>query len=107
MAASIEAKLDPRIMIDASHANSRKNPENQPAVLQDVAQQLADGNHAIIGSMVESNIVGGRQDLIPGKQLVYGQSVTDGCIDWPTTVETLDTLASGVKARRATNKAKA
>nr|WP_245205724.1 MULTISPECIES: 3-deoxy-7-phosphoheptulonate synthase [unclassified Rhizobium] len=106
MAASRDAKLDPRIMIDASHANSRKNPENQPTVLQDVAQQLADGNNAIIGAMVESNIVCGRQDLIPGKPLVYGQSVTDGCIDWPTTVQTLETLASGVKARRAASNLK-
>jgi len=106
MAAARDAKLDPRIMIDASHANSRKNPENQPAVLQDVAQQLADGNDTIIGAMVESNIVGGRQDLIPGKALIYGQSITDGCIDWPTTVQTLETMASGVKARRAASRAK-
>lgn len=106
MAASREAKLDPRIMIDASHANSRKDPENQPAVLEDVAQQLADGNDAIIGAMIESNLVGGRQDLIPGKKLVYGQSITDGCIDWPTTVNALETLASGVKARRPANEKK-
>jgi 3-deoxy-7-phosphoheptulonate synthase len=99
-AASVAAGLQPRIMIDASHANSRKNPDNQPAVLQDIAQQLAAGDSRIIGAMLESNIVGGRQELVEGKPLTYGQSITDGCIDWPTTIVALETLAEGVRARR-------
>ncbi len=100
-AASIAVGLPPRIMIDASHANSRKNPENQPSVLQDISNQVAAGDSRIIGAMLESNIVGGRQDLLPGKALTYGQSITDGCIDWPTTVAALEGLATGARARRA------
>nr|WP_153366396.1 3-deoxy-7-phosphoheptulonate synthase [Rhizobium sp. ICMP 5592] len=92
--------LDPQIIIDASHANSSKNPENQPAVVHSVAEQVSAGDHRIKGMMMESNIVGGRQDLVPGKALVYGQSITDGCIDWPTSVSTLEELARAVQARR-------
>ncbi len=91
----------PIVMIDASHANSSKKPENQPMVLADVAAQLAAGDRRIIGVMAESNLVAGRQDLVPGKELVYGQSITDGCIDWDTTVETLRNLAGAVATRRA------
>jgi len=88
------------VMIDASHANSSKNPENQPLVLADVGTQIAAGDRRIIGVMIESNLVAGRQDLIPGKALTYGQSITDGCIGWETTVETLEKLADAVGARR-------
>jgi len=91
----------PIVMIDASHANSSKKPENQPMVLADVADQLRAGDRRIIGVMAESNLVAGRQDLVPGKELVYGQSITDGCIDWDTTVETLRNLADAVVTRRA------
>jgi 3-deoxy-7-phosphoheptulonate synthase len=91
----------PALMIDASHSNSSKKPENQPLVLNDVAHQLAGGDKRIIGVMVESNLVAGRQDLVAGKPLVYGQSITDGCIGWDTTVEVLQTLAAAVEARRA------
>ncbi len=87
-------------MIDASHANSSKNPENQPLVLADIGAQIAAGDRRIIGVMIESNLVAGRQDLVPGKPLIYGQSITDGCIGWDTTVETLDKLAESVTARR-------
>jgi 3-deoxy-7-phosphoheptulonate synthase len=90
----------PVVMIDASHANSSKKPENQPLVLADVARQLAAGDRRIIGVMAESNLVAGRQDLVPGKDLVYGQSITDGCIDWDTTVATLERLAEAVETRR-------
>jgi 3-deoxy-7-phosphoheptulonate synthase len=91
-------------MIDASHSNSSKKPENQSLVVGDVAHQLAGGEKRIIGVMIESNLVAGRQDLIPGKPRVYGQSITDGCIGWDTTVEVLETLAAAVEARRtATN----
>jgi 3-deoxy-7-phosphoheptulonate synthase len=89
------------VMIDASHANSSKKPENQPAVLDDVAAQMAAGDCRIIGVMAESNLVAGRQDLVPGSTLVYGQSITDGCIDWEMTVTTLRRLAEAVEARRA------
>jgi len=99
-AESIKAGITPAIMIDASHANSSKNPENQPLVLAEVGTQIASGDRRIIGVMIESNLVAGRQDLIPGKALTYGQSITDGCIGWETTVETLEKLADAVGARR-------
>lgn len=92
--------LRPIVMIDASHANSSKKPENQPLVIDDVAAQVAGGDQRIIGVMVESNLVAGRQDLTPGKPLTYGQSITDGCIDWDATVAVLDRLAGAVAARR-------
>jgi 3-deoxy-7-phosphoheptulonate synthase len=99
-AQSDKAGLPPRIMIDASHANSDKKPERQPLVLADIASQIAHGDARIIGVMIESNLVAGRQDLIPGKPLTYGQSITDGCIDWETSVDALGTLADAVRARR-------
>ena len=103
-AAATKAGLAPSIMVDASHANSSKNPENQPLVLADIGRQMAAGDRRIIGVMIESNLVAGRQDLIEGNELVYGQSITDGCIDWDTTVTTLEALAQAVTERRnATN----
>ncbi|BBD78962.1 3-deoxy-7-phosphoheptulonate synthase [Aerosticca soli] len=95
-----DSGLPPRLMIDASHANSRKLPENQPSVVEAVAAQLAAGERRIIGMMVESHLVAGRQTLRPGVPLVYGQSITDGCIGWDTTVEVLDRLAAAVRQRR-------
>ena len=94
-------------MIDASHANSSKKPENQPLVLADVGAQIAAGDRRIIGVMIESNLVAGRQDLVPGKPLTYGQSITDGCIGWDTTVEALEkpgrsaVVAAHARARSA------
>ncbi len=102
-AAAVEAVrsgLVAAIMIDASHANSSKKPENQPLVIDDVAGQVAGGDWRIVGVMVESNLVAGRQDLVPGKTLVYGQSITDGCIGWDTSVAVLETLARAVEAQR-------
>lgn len=99
--ASEKAGITPRIMIDASHANSSKKPENQPLVVEDIARQLEAGDSRIMGVMVESNLVAGRQDLVEGQPLVYGQSITDGCIDWDTTVDVLERLAATVEARRA------
>jgi 3-deoxy-7-phosphoheptulonate synthase len=96
----IKAGLAPRLMIDASHANSSKKPENQPAVVDDIAGQVAAGDARILGVMVESHLVAGRQDIQPGKPLVYGQSITDGCIDWESSVAVLQRLADAVKARR-------
>ncbi|WDR05088.1 3-deoxy-7-phosphoheptulonate synthase [Devosia rhodophyticola] len=95
-----QAGVRPAIMVDASHANSHKKPENQPLVLANVGTQLAAGDQRIIGTMIESNLIAGRQDLAPGKTLTYGQSITDGCIDWETTVTVLDNLADAVSARR-------
>ncbi|MGE5156914.1 MAG: 3-deoxy-7-phosphoheptulonate synthase [Gemmatimonas sp.] len=94
------AGVAPRLMIDASHANSGKRPENQPAVVADIARQVSDGERRILGVMIESNLVAGRQDVQPGVELSYGQSITDGCIDWETTVPALTRLADAVAARR-------
>ena len=94
------AGLAQRLMIDASHANSNKNPENQPAVVADIARQVAGGDGRIIGVMVESHLVGGRQDLVPGKPLTYGQSITDGCLAWEPSVHLLELLAEAVRQRR-------
>ncbi len=92
--------LASRLMIDASHANSSKNPANQVPVCADIGQQIAAGDMRIVGVMVESHLLSGRQDLVPGKELTYGQSVTDGCIDWETSVKVLEDLAAAVKQRR-------
>ena len=94
------AALACRLMIDASHGNSQKKPENQVPVLRNVGEQLAAGDMRIFGVMVESHLVAGRQDLVPGKALTYGQSVTDGCIGWEDTVATLEHLAASVRDRR-------
>ena len=92
--------LPQRIMIDASHANSEKNPERQLPVCENIAEQLAAGDERIFGVMVESNLVGGRQDLVEGQTLTYGQSITDGCINWETSQKVLQILSDGVAARR-------
>ncbi|MFC7288227.1 3-deoxy-7-phosphoheptulonate synthase AroG [Herminiimonas glaciei] len=92
--------LASRLMIDTSHANSSKKPENQIPVCADIAKQVAGGDTRIVGVMIESHLVGGRQDLIPGKELVYGQSVTDGCINWEDSLGVLEGLAEAVKQRR-------
>jgi 3-deoxy-7-phosphoheptulonate synthase len=96
------ASIGARLMIDASHANSGKKPENQPKVIADVARQVSDGDRRIIGLMIESHLVAGRQDVVPGVALTYGQSITDGCIDWETTARVLQELADAVAARRTT-----
>jgi 3-deoxy-7-phosphoheptulonate synthase len=89
-----------RLMIDASHGNSQKKPDNQISVIRDIADQMAEGESRIFGVMVESHLVGGRQDLVAGRPLTYGQSITDGCIAWEPTLEVLETLAEGVAERR-------
>jgi len=94
------AGLRQRVMIDLSHDNSAKDPDRQPAVADELAAQVAGGDRAIVGAMLESFLVGGRQDLDGGAELVYGQSITDGCIGWDTTVEVLDRLAAAVRSRR-------
>ncbi|HEX6665609.1 MAG TPA: 3-deoxy-7-phosphoheptulonate synthase [Solirubrobacterales bacterium] len=94
------AGLPERLVIDASHDNSEKDPEKQFFAAGEIADQIADGNKSIVGVMLESFLVEGRQDLKPGEDLTYGQSVTDACIDWEDTVTALDRLASAVEARR-------
>jgi 3-deoxy-7-phosphoheptulonate synthase len=94
------AAVRDRLMIDASHSNSGKKPENQPKVIADIAGQLSAGERRIMGVMIESHLVAGRQDVIPGVALTYGQSITDGCIDWSATVPALEQLADAIAARR-------
>jgi len=96
-----DAGLEEQIMIDFSHANSAKKPERQCEVCRDVAGQIAGGERRIMGVMIESHLKPGRQDVVPGEPLVYGQSITDGCIGWDATVEMLAELADAVTARRA------
>jgi 3-deoxy-7-phosphoheptulonate synthase len=98
--AIIEAGLTPRIMIDFSHANSRRRPENQQRVCADVAGQIARGNNHLIGAMIESHLIGGRQNLHSGRELIYGQSITDACIEWDLTIPMLEELAEAVARRR-------
>lgn len=92
--------LAQRVMVDASHANAEKKPENQVPVCANISAQIAAGDERIFGVMIESNIVGGRQDLVNGQALTYGQSVTDGCIDWTTSEAVLAELSNAVKVRR-------
>lgn len=96
-----KAGAQPRIMIDFSHANSGKDHRKQAAVCHDVAQQISEGERRIMGVMIESNLVAGAQSLVNGKALVYGQSITDACIDWAETRTLLQELAAAVKQRRA------
>ncbi len=97
--AAAKAGCTDRLMIDASHGNSRKRPENQIGVVRDIAAQMAAGERRIFGLMIESNLVAGRQELENGSPLTYGQSVTDGCAGWDETVEMLDILADAAGAR--------
>lgn len=95
------AGLLPRIVVDASHANSNKDPFEQPKVAKVIAQQISDGNAAIRGVMVESFLVAGRQNHVPGRVLTFGQSITDGCVDLALTEEILIDLARAAKERKA------
>jgi len=98
-----KAGLPERLMVDASHANSSKNHENQTGVVADLCAQLSAGDRRIMGVMIESHLVAGRQDLVPGRPLTYGQSITDACVGWETSVRLLDELAQAVRARRLAN----
>ncbi len=95
-----KAGLASRIMIDASHANSRKIPARQKDVARDIATQIARGSRSIFGLMLESNLVEGRQDVIDGQALTYGQSITDPCIHWDDTQILLEELAEAALKRR-------
>jgi len=94
------AGLPERLVVDASHDNSGKDPEKQFFAAGEIADQIADGNKAIVGIMLESFIAAGNQKLVPGEPLVYGQSITDACISWEDTVTTLGRLAAAAEARR-------
>jgi 3-deoxy-7-phosphoheptulonate synthase len=87
-------------MIDFSHANSRKDPVRQIEVCKDVCHQIENGSQHIIGAMIESHLVGGRQDIVPGQPLKYGQSITDACLSWGESVELIKKLAYAASARR-------
>jgi 3-deoxy-7-phosphoheptulonate synthase len=95
-----DAGLAERLVIDASHDNSEKDPEKQLRAAGEIADQVADGNGAIVGVMLESFLVEGRQDLGDGSSLTHGQSITDPCIAWEDTVTVLERLAAAVRARR-------
>ena len=94
------AKLPEQLMIDCSHANASKDYRRQAAVAADIAAQIASGEKRIIGVMVESHLVEGRQDLSRGKPLKFGQSITDACLGWEDSVKLLETLAESVRKRR-------
>jgi 3-deoxy-7-phosphoheptulonate synthase len=95
-----KAGVNLHMMIDFSHANSSKQHERQMVVGSDVAEQIANGDMRISGVMIESHLVAGRQDPIEGQELVYGQSITDACIDWDSSTKLLSELAAAVRARR-------
>ena len=95
-----KADLKPNIMIDFSHANSLKQYHRQVLVGEDVAQQIAVGDRRIMGAMIESHLKAGRQDVVDGQPLTYGQSITDACISWEETLPLLRNLAQAVQKRR-------
>src|SRR3954469_7506882 len=95
-----QAGLAARVMIDCSHANARKQHKLQMDVARDVGAQVAGGDDRIVALMVESNLQEGRQDLVPGKPLEYGRSITDPCLGWDDSIALLDRLADAVEPRR-------
>jgi len=99
-----EAKALPRLIIDTSHGNSRKDYRRQPAVAHEVSAQVAGGERGIAGVMMESFIADGRQDLQDPARLVYGQSITDACMGWEMTVPVLRELAAAARARRSASR---
>jgi 3-deoxy-7-phosphoheptulonate synthase len=105
LAALRDAGLPPRLMIDTSHGNSEKDFRRQPSVAREVAAQIAQGETGIIGLMMESFLVDGRQDLVDPSGLTYGQSITDACMGWDMTVPVLEELAQAVRARRKSRNA--
>ncbi|SFR51229.1 3-deoxy-7-phosphoheptulonate synthase [Thiomicrospira sp. ALE5] len=96
-----KAAVQTKLMVDCSHANSAKDHLKQMDVARSISEQLTASTTNIMGAMVESHLVAGRQDVTPGQPLTYGQSITDACIDWPMSETLLDVLAEGVRARRA------
>ena len=95
-----DAGLAPRVMVDCSHANSNKDYTRQAVVCRDVARQIENGSSDIFGVMLESNLVAGAQKFAEGRPLVYGQSITDGCMGWDETLVLLRELAAAVRSAR-------
>jgi 3-deoxy-7-phosphoheptulonate synthase len=93
-------KLPGKLMIDTSHANSGKDPAKQPEVAAAIARQVATGSRSIFGVMIESFLVSGRQEISERSSMTFGQSVTDGCLAWDSTVPLLEDLAAAVRERR-------
>ena len=102
LAASLmdKAGLTPRLMVDCSHANSGKDPQRQQTVVDSICAQLEGGERRLMGAMIESHLIGGRQDTVSGQPLTYGQSITDSCIAWEETVPLITRLAEAVRGRR-------
>ena len=100
-----KANLRPALMVDCSHANSQKDHKNQVKVAESLAAQVAAGSLAIFGIMIESNLAEGRQDVVAGKPLTHGQSITDACLGFAETRPALELLASAVRERRKVVKA--
>ena len=98
--ALLGAGLPPRVLVDCSHGNSQKDHNRQPLVADAIAEQVCNGSSEIMGLMLESNLIAGRQDLAAGNALTYGQSITDGCLGWGETVPVLERLADAVRERR-------
>jgi 3-deoxy-7-phosphoheptulonate synthase len=96
----LKAGLAPYVAIDASHGNSGKDPFAQINVCNDIAARIASGDRRIAGVMIESHLIAGRQDVMPGVPLTYGQSITDACLGWDDTAHLIDTLANAARARR-------
>jgi 3-deoxy-7-phosphoheptulonate synthase len=100
-----KAKLPATLMVDCSHANSSKQHEKQVEVARDIAAQISGGSHSVFGVMVESHLNAGAQKFTPGKDdaatLEYGKSITDACLGWDDSLESLEILSAAVKARRA------
>ncbi|MQY24720.1 3-deoxy-7-phosphoheptulonate synthase [Nocardia aurantia] len=101
-----KASLPQRVVVDASHGNSNKDHTKQVDVVTDVAERIAGGDRSVVGVMLESFLVAGRQDLTLGRaaDLTYGRSITDACLDWDTTATQLDRLATAVADRRASHR---
>jgi len=100
LAAIEKAGMPRRLMVDTSHGNSSKDHRRQPVVARDVAEQVANGQEGIVGVLLESFLVDGRQDFVEGSPLVYGQSITDACMGWEMTEPVLRELAASARSRR-------
>jgi len=98
------SKLECRLMIDCSHANAAKQYRRQLEVAADLGAQVAEGSRCIVGAMIESNLVEGRQELAPGRALTFGQSITDACLGWDDSLQALEALAGAVRKRRKARK---
>ena len=100
-----KSRLVPSLMIDCSHANSSKQHEKQLEVARNIAEQIAGGSRQVFGVMVESHLNAGAQKFTPGKdrpdELVYGLSITDACLGWDDSLQSLDVLSQAVLARRS------